>query len=57
MAADGLVIYGCKDARRNISVSSKPIMTLKDFEDFIFKPKYGIPIYLSPLQYPDKHGD
>jgi hypothetical protein len=42
---------GCKDARRNIRISSKPIMTPKDFEDFIFSnPNSGSPVYLKFLR-------
>jgi hypothetical protein len=42
---------GCKDARRNIRVSSTPIMTPEDFEDFIFsKPNFGSPVYLKFLK-------
>ncbi|KAG4430264.1 hypothetical protein IFR05_014260 [Cadophora sp. M221] len=42
---------GCKDARRNIRISSKPIITPKDFEDFIFSnPNSGSTIYLKFLR-------
>jgi len=42
---------GCKDMRRNIRVSSEPIMTPKEFEDFIFsKPRFGSPVYINFLR-------
>ncbi|PVH74054.1 hypothetical protein DL98DRAFT_563006 [Cadophora sp. DSE1049] len=42
---------GCKDARRSIRISSEPIMTLKDFEDFIFSnSNSGSTVYLKFLR-------
>lgn len=42
---------GCKDMRRHIRVSSEPIMTPKDFEDFLFsKPHFGSPIFIDFLR-------
>ncbi|KAH6719269.1 hypothetical protein BKA61DRAFT_629988 [Leptodontidium sp. MPI-SDFR-AT-0119] len=42
---------GCKDARRNIRASSTPIMSPKEFEDFIFSnPNCGSSVYLKFLR-------
>lgn len=42
---------GCKDARRNIRTSSKPIITPKDFDDFIFShSSFGSSVYLRFLR-------
>jgi len=42
---------GCRDARRWDRVSSKPIMTIEQFEDFIFSAsKYASPVYIQLLR-------
>ncbi|KAH6619742.1 kinase-like domain-containing protein [Chaetomium sp. MPI-SDFR-AT-0129] len=63
----GLEGLGCKDARRGIRISSKPILDVSQFDDFIFSgSKWASPMYTqflrslvpaSPAKVVFTHGD